>query len=62
MSAHNLPEKMWHPFGNNNIVFRTNIECAGCHLRICPKGAFAPCIEKIKVEYVSEKIGRLFEN
>ncbi len=60
MSAHNLPEKMWYPYGNNNIVFRTNIECAGCHLRICPKGACAPCIEKIKVEYVSEKIGRLF--
>ena len=61
MSAHNLPEKMWYPFGEKNIIIRNNIECAGCHRRICPKRTPAPCIKNILVEEVVAKINNLFQ-
>ena len=48
-SARDNPGK-WNPMGNNNKILRSEIECAGCMLEICPNNN--ACLNAISVDNV----------
>lgn len=47
-------EGKWNPVGENNIIFRKNIECKSCMLDVCPKNNL--CLRMINVEDVFESV------
>jgi heptosyltransferase-3 len=56
-SARDNPGK-WEPYGENNIVIRKDVDCAGCMLEVCDKNN--KCLDLISVEEVYEKFNILF--
>ncbi len=59
-SARDYPGR-WEPFGDKNIIFRTEIDCAGCFLQECIERK-QECITKINVDNVYQAVCRVVEN
>ncbi|NUO08513.1 MAG: glycosyltransferase family 9 protein [Candidatus Brocadia sp.] len=51
-SARNNPGR-WEPYGNNHVILRKDIECAGCFLEECVEKK-QQCIDMISVDEVLE--------
>ncbi len=49
----------WAPFGENNVIFRENVECEGCHSHICFNSG--KCLRLVGVEDVYKACGRLLQ-
>lgn len=49
-------EGKWYPVGEDNIIFRKNIECNNCMLDVCPKNNL--CLKMINVDEVFEVVKR----
>lgn len=45
----------WFPLGKGHLIIQHDVECAGCHLEVCPKPAH-PCLGEISVESVWQLI------
>lgn len=50
----------WYPFGNNHSVFRTEIECEGCLLEVCPIDNL--CMKMIEVNRVISSSLKLLDS
>ena len=49
-SAHDLPPMRWHPFSRDSFMLRHEMDCSGCHLRICKFGYPAKCLAAVTVD------------
>lgn len=50
----------WQPFGENHVLFRSEVECEGCLLSNCPYNNL--CLKKISGEEVAEACLQILKN
>ena len=48
---------LWDPFGKENMIFRSEVDCCGCLLTVCRKNDIL-CLRKISADAVYEPIHR----
>lgn len=53
---------IYAPQGEGNVILTSNLSCAYCHKRKCPKAAEAKCMSSITPEEVMHKVYEVYNN